>query len=124
MTKQRVSLKEGENMKKKYEVCDYVWGEMDLDNHKLFMMMSDGAKFDVSLYELSDDDVEGLMTVEDYDMDEKVFNRRMRFAVEREEQNLKTQALFGGFADKMGKVDDEEKENEKASIKRGIKRRD
>ncbi len=72
-------------MKKKYELHDYTYGEMDLDNHKLFMMMSDGAKFDVSLYELSDDDVEGLMTVEDYDMDEKVFNRLMRFAVEREE---------------------------------------
>ena len=111
-------------MKEKYELYNYTYGEMDLDNHKLFMMMDDGAEFDVSLYELSDEDIEGLMTVEDYDMNEDVFERLMEVAVEREEQNLKTQALFGGFADKMGKVDDEEKENEKASTKRGIKRRD
>ena len=48
-------------MEKKYEVYDCVYGELDLDNRKLFMMMTDGAKFDVSLYELSDNDVEGLM---------------------------------------------------------------
>ena len=37
-------------MKERYELYNYTYGEMDLDNHKLFMMMDDGAKFDVSLY--------------------------------------------------------------------------
>ena len=75
-------------MKEKYELYNYTYGEMDLDNHKLFMMMDDGAKFDVSLYELSDEDIEGLMTVEDYDMNEDVFERLMEVAEEREEQNF------------------------------------
>ena len=72
-------------MKEKYELYNYTYGEMDLDNHKLFMMMDDGTKFDVSLYELSDEDIEGLMTVEDYDMNEDVFERLMEVAEEREE---------------------------------------
>lgn len=73
-------------MEKKYEVCDYVWSELDLVNNSLFMMMNDGAKFDVSLYELSDADIEGLMTDEDYDMNEEVFKRLMWFAVRREDE--------------------------------------
>lgn len=72
-------------MEKKYEVCDYAWSELDLVNRSLFMEMNDGAKFDVSLYELSDDDVKGLMTIEDYDMNEEVFKRLMFFAERREE---------------------------------------
>lgn len=70
----------------KYEVCDYVWSELDLVNRNLFMEMNDGAKFDVSLNELSDDDVKGLMTDEDYDMNEEVFKRLMWFAVRREDE--------------------------------------
>lgn len=35
--------------------------------------------------ELSDEDIEGLMTVEDYDMNEDVFERLMEVAEEREE---------------------------------------
>lgn len=73
-------------MKKEYEVYDYVYGELDLDNHKLFMMMSDGVGFDVSLYELSDNDIEGLMTDEDYDKNEEVFKRIMWFAVRRDDE--------------------------------------
>lgn len=71
-------------MMKKYEVYDCVYGELDLDNSKLFMMMTDGAKFDVSLYELSDDDVEGLMMDEDYFRYEDVFERLMFFAERRD----------------------------------------
>lgn len=48
------------------------------------MMMTDGAKFDVSLYELSDNDVEGLMMDEDYFRYEDVFERLMFFAERRE----------------------------------------
>lgn len=70
----------------KYEVCDYLWSELDLVKRSLFMEMNDGAKFDVSLNELSDDDVKGLMTDEDYDMNEEVFKRLMWFAVRREDE--------------------------------------
>lgn len=72
-------------MEKKYEVYDCVYGELDLDNRKLFMMMTDGAKFDVSLYELSDNDVEGLMMDDDYFRYEDVFERLMFFAERRDE---------------------------------------
>lgn len=72
-------------MKEKYELYNYTYGEMDLDNHKLFMMMDDGAKFDVNLYGISDEDVEGLKTVEGYDEDPEVFQRLMEVAEEREE---------------------------------------
>ena len=70
---------------KKYTVENVVYVEMDEASHIFFIEMDDGAKFDVNLYGISDEDVEGLKTVEGYDEDPEVFQRLMEVAEEREE---------------------------------------
>ena len=68
---------------KEYTVENVVYVEMDEANNKFFIEMDDGAKFDVNLYGISDEDIEGLKTVEGYDEDPEVFERLMEAAEER-----------------------------------------
>lgn len=57
--------------------------EMDEASNKFYIAMEDGAKFEVNLYKLSDEDIEGLKTVEGYDEDPEIFERLMKVAEER-----------------------------------------
>lgn len=68
---------------KKYTVNMVNSVEMDEANNKFYIAMDDGAKFEVNLYRLSDEDIEGLKTVEGYDEDSGVFERLMEVAEER-----------------------------------------
>ena len=56
---------------------------VNLCKHKFYIAMEDGAKFEVNLYKLSDEDIEGLKTVEGYDEDPEIFERLMKVAEER-----------------------------------------
>ena len=64
-------------IKMKYTVNMVNSVEMDEANNKFYIAMDDGAKFEVNLYKLSDEDVEGLKTVEGYDEKPEVFERLM-----------------------------------------------
>ena len=66
-----------EDTKMKYTVNTVNSVEMDEANNKFYIAMDDGAKFEVNLYRLSDEDVEGLKTVEGYDENPEVFERLM-----------------------------------------------
>ena len=66
-----------EDTKMKYTVNMVNSVEMDEANNKFYIAMDDGAKFEVNLYKLSDEDVEGLKTVEGYDEKPEVFERLM-----------------------------------------------
>ena len=68
---------------KKYTVNMVNSVEMDEASNKFYIAMEDGAKFEVNLYRLSDEDIEGLKTVEGYDEDPEVFERLMAGAEER-----------------------------------------
>ena len=68
---------------KKYTVNMVNSVEMDEASNKFYIAMEDGAKFEVNLYKLSDEDIEGLKTVEGYDEDLEVFERLMAEAEER-----------------------------------------
>lgn len=68
---------------KKYTVNMVNSVEIDKANNKFYIAMDDGAKFEVNLCELSDEDVEGLKTVEGYDEIPEVFERLMEVAEER-----------------------------------------
>lgn len=80
--KQRKEILEDLKMKK-YTVNMVNSVEMDEANNKFYIAMDDGAKFEVNLYKLSDEDIEGLKTVEGYDEDPEVFERLMAEAEER-----------------------------------------
>ena len=80
--KQRKEILEDKKMKK-YTVNMVNSVEMDEANNKFYIAMDDGAKFEVNLYKLSDEDIEGLKTVEGYDEDPEVFERLMAEAEER-----------------------------------------
>ena len=68
---------------KKYTVNMVNSVEMDQASNKFYIAMEDGAKFEVNLYKLSDEDIEGLKTVEGYDEDPEIFERLMKVAEER-----------------------------------------
>jgi hypothetical protein len=68
---------------KKYTVNMVNSVEMDEASNKFYIAMEDGAKFEVNLYKLSDEDIEGLKTVEGYDEDPEIFERLMKVAEER-----------------------------------------
>lgn len=68
---------------KKYTVNMVNSVEMDEANNKFYIAMDDGAKFELNLYKLSDEDIEGLKIVEGYDEDPEVFERLMEVAEER-----------------------------------------
>ena len=68
---------------KKYTVNMLNSVEMDEASNKFYIAMEDGAKFEVNLYKLSDEDIEGLKTVEGYDEDPEIFERLMKVAEER-----------------------------------------
>ena len=80
--KQRKQILEDLKMKK-YTVNMVNSVEMDEANNKFYIAMDDGAKFEVNLYRLSDEDIEGLKTVEGYNEDPEVFERLMAEAEER-----------------------------------------
>ena len=67
----------------KYTVNTVNSVEMDEANNKFYIAMDDGAKFEVNLYRLSDEDVKGLKTIEGYDESPEVFERLMAEAEER-----------------------------------------
>ena len=66
-----------EGTKMKYTVNTVNSVEMDEANNKFYIAMDDGAKFEVNLYRLSDEDVKGLKTIEGYDESPEVFERLM-----------------------------------------------
>ena len=68
---------------KKYTVNMLNSVEMDEASNKFYIAMEDGAQFEVNLYKLSDEDIEGLKTVEGYDEDPEIFERLMKVAEER-----------------------------------------
>ena len=68
---------------KKYTVNMVNSVEMDEASKKFYIAMDDGVKFEVNLCKLSDEDIEGLKTVEGYDEDPEVFERLMEVAEER-----------------------------------------
>ena len=68
---------------KKYTVNMVNSVEMDEASNKFYIAMEDGAKFEVNLYKLSDEDIEGLKTVEGYDEDPEIVERLMKVAEER-----------------------------------------
>nr|DAN19842.1 MAG TPA: hypothetical protein [Caudoviricetes sp.] len=68
---------------KKYTVNMVNSVEMDEASNKFYIAMEDGTKFEVNLYKLSDEDIEGLKTVEGYDEDPEIFERLMKVAEER-----------------------------------------
>jgi hypothetical protein len=68
---------------KKYTVNMVNSVEMDEASNKFYIAMEDGAKFEVNLYKLSDEGIEGLKTVEGYDEDPEIFERLMKVAEER-----------------------------------------
>ena len=70
---------------KKYTVNMVNSVEMNEIDNRFFMTMTDGTTLVVNMYRLSDDDVEGLKTVEGYDENPEVFERLMDAVVEEVE---------------------------------------
>lgn len=66
---------------KKYEAGSIRSMEMYEFDNTLYMIMDDGVQFRVNLYYLSDEDIDGLKTIEDYYEIPEVFDRLMKLAV-------------------------------------------
>lgn len=65
----------------KYNASDVMSMEMYEFDNTLYMIMNDGVQFRVNLYYLSDEDITGLKTIEDYHEIPEVFDRLMKLAV-------------------------------------------
>lgn len=65
----------------KYEVSNVNSVGLDEFNHQFYMAMDDGVILVVNLYQLSDDDITGLKSVEGYDERQDVFDRLMNAVV-------------------------------------------
>ena len=65
----------------KYNASDVMSMEMYEFDNTLYMIMNDGVQFRVNLYYLSDEDIDGLKTIEDYHEIPEVFDRLMKLAV-------------------------------------------
>jgi len=59
--------------------------EMSEVDNKFYMMMDDRVTLVVDMYQLSDEDIEGLKTIEGYDESPEVFERLMKAVVEEVE---------------------------------------
>ena len=70
---------------KKYTVNMVNSVEMSEVDNKFYMMMDDRVTLVVDMYRLSDEDIEGLKTVEGYDESPEVFERLMNAVVEEVE---------------------------------------
>ena len=70
---------------KKYTVNMVNSVEMSEVDNKFYMMMDDRVTLVVDMYRLSDEDIEGLKTIEGYDESPEVFKRLMRAVVEEVE---------------------------------------
>nr|DAO71904.1 MAG TPA: hypothetical protein [Caudoviricetes sp.] len=70
---------------KKYTVNMVNSVEMSEVDNKFYMMMDDRATLVVDMYRLSDEDIEGLKTIEGYDESPEVFERLMNAVVEEVE---------------------------------------
>ena len=70
---------------KKYTVNMVNSVEMSEVDNKFYMMMDDRVTLVVDMYQLSDEDIEGLKTVEGYDENPEVFERLMNAVVEEVE---------------------------------------
>nr|DAU78535.1 MAG TPA: hypothetical protein [Caudoviricetes sp.] len=70
---------------KKYTVNMVNSVEMSEVDNKFYMMMDDRVTLVVDMYRLSDEDIEGLKTVEGYDENPEVFERLMNAVVEEVE---------------------------------------
>ena len=70
---------------KKYTVNMVNSVEMSEVDNKFYMMMDDRVTLVVDMYRLSDEDIEGLKTIEGYDESPEVFKRLMSAVVEEVE---------------------------------------
>lgn len=70
---------------KKYTVNMVNSVEMSEVDNKFYMMMDDRVTLVVDMYRLSDEDIEGLKTIEGYDESPEVFERLMNAVVEEVE---------------------------------------
>ena len=70
---------------KKYTVEMVNSVEMSEVDNKFYMMMDDRVTLVVDMYQLSDEDIEGLKTIEGYDESPEVFERLMKAVVEEVE---------------------------------------
>lgn len=70
---------------KKYTVNMVNSVEMSEVDNKFYMMMDDRVTLVVDMYRLSDEDIEGLKTIEGYDENPEVFERLMNAVVEEVE---------------------------------------
>ncbi len=59
--------------------------EMSEVDNKFYMIMDDRVTLVVDMYQLSDEDIEGLKTIEGYDESPEVFERLMKAVVEEVE---------------------------------------
>lgn len=82
--KQRKQILEDTKMKK-YTVNMVNSVEMSEVDNKFYMMMDDRVTLVVDMYRLSDEDIEGLKTIEGYDENPEVFERLMNAVVEEVE---------------------------------------
>lgn len=69
----------------KYTVNSVNTVEMSEVDNKFYMMMDDRVTLVVDMYQLSDEDIEGLKTIEGYDESPEVFERLMNAVVEEVE---------------------------------------
>ena len=69
----------------KYTVNSVNTVEMDEVDNKFYMTMDDKVTLVVDMYQLSDEDIEGLKTIEGYDESPEVFERLMKAVVEEVE---------------------------------------
>ena len=74
-----------EGTKMKYTVNSVNTVEMSEVDNKFYMMMDDRVTLVVDMYQLSDEDIEGLKTIEGYDESPEVFERLMKAVVEEVE---------------------------------------
>jgi len=70
---------------KKYTVNMVNSVEMSEADNKFYMMMDDRVTLVVDMYRLSDEDIEGLKTIEGYDESPEVFERLINAVVEEVE---------------------------------------
>ena len=69
----------------KYTVNSVNTVEMAEVDNKFYMTMDDKVTLVVDMYQLSDEDIEGLKTIEGYDESPEVFERLMKAVVEEVE---------------------------------------
>ena len=69
----------------KYTVNTVNSVEMDEIGNKFYMRMDDRVTLVVDMYQLSDEDIEKLKTIEGYDESPEVFERLMKAVVEEVE---------------------------------------